>query len=243
MPEPRRRAVVTGGARGIGAAIAARLAADGADVLVVDLRDDLGCETAERIGARFARVDLSLDDARERFAEAIADHGGVDVLVNSAGVFSRMPLLDIAPAEWDRVVGINARGTLLAMQAGAERMIADGVAGRIVNIASMAAKRRGDGEAHYAASKAAIVAITRAAALEWGCHGITANAVCPGYVLTELGAETRTPEQVASWSALSPLGRLGTPDDVAGAVAFLVGPDGGYCTGQAVNVTGGMVMH
>jgi 3-oxoacyl-[acyl-carrier protein] reductase len=237
------RAIVTGGARGIGAAIAARLAADGASVLVIDVLESDGVATAERIGGCFARVDLLDPRAGAALDDAIDEHGGVDVLVNSAGVFAKRPLLQIDTAEWDRVLGINARGTLLAMQAAARRQIADGRGGRIVNIASMAAKRRGDLEGHYAASKAAVVALTRAAALEWGEHGITVNAVCPGYVLTELGAESRSEEQVASWSALSPLGRLGTPEDVAGMVAFLVGPDGGYCTGQAMNVTGGMVMH
>ena len=108
--------------------------------------------------------------------------------------------------------------------------------------AAEAAKAGGAMEAHYAASKSAVVALTRAAAIEWGGHGVTVNAICPGYVLTEMGAGTRTEEQVAQWTAKSPLGRLGVPDDVAGLVAYLA-TDGGYVTGQALNVTGGMVMH
>lgn len=235
------RAVVTGGARGIGAAIARRLTADGARVAILDLLDAQGL--ADELGGVSVRVDLSDPaDTRARVAEATAALGGVDVLVNSAGVFRLVGLLDLDVDEWDRVMDVNARATLVTMQAVAPAMIAQGH-GRIVNIASMAAKAGGGREGHYAASKAAVVALTRAAAIEWGCHGITANAVCPGYVLTEMGAATRTPEQVAEWSARSPLGRLGTPDDVAALVAHLASPDASYITGQALNVTGGMIMH
>lgn len=167
--------------------------------------------------------------------------GGADVLVNCAGVFQSASLLQITVADWNRVLDVNARGTLLTMQAVAPVMMAAGH-GAIVNIASMAAKSGGGGEGHYAASKAAVVALTRAGAQEWGCHGITVNAVCPGYVLTDMGAATRTPEDVAAWTARSPLGRLGVPDDVAGVTAFLASPAGSYLTGQAINVTGGMIM-
>ena len=98
-------------------------------------------------------------------------------------------------------------------------------------------------EGHYAASKAAVVALTRAAALEWGEHGIRANSICPGYILTEMGAATRTDEQIAEWTSYSPLGRLGVPDDVASLALFLASAEASYLTGQALNVTGGMVMH
>jgi 3-oxoacyl-[acyl-carrier protein] reductase len=106
----------------------------------------------------------------------------------------------------------------------------------------MAARRGTPGEAHYAASKAAVLALTRVAALELGPCGITVNAVCPGYVLTELGAGTRTDRDVAEWSAASPLGRLATVEDVAGVVSFLASDDGAYLTGQALDVSGGMIM-
>jgi 3-oxoacyl-[acyl-carrier protein] reductase len=236
-------AIVTGGARGIGAAIAERLVDEGAEVVILDLLADTGDACAAAIGATFMRVDLAdPEQTRTVVAEAIASLGGVDVLVNSAGVFRLVSLLDIDPVEWDRVMNINARAMLVTMQAVAPTMMAAG-GGRIVNLASMAAKTGGANEAHYAASKAAVVALTRAAALEWGCHGITANAICPGYVLTEMGAATRTQEQIDAWSARSPLGRLGHPDDVAGLAAYLASEDGSYVTGQALNVTGGMVMH
>ncbi|MBR20860.1 MAG: hypothetical protein CMF57_00180 [Leifsonia sp.] len=118
---------------------------------------------------------------------------------------------------------------------------ADG--GVVINLASMAAKTGGAGEAHYAASKAAVVALTRATALELGGHGIRANALCPGYVLTDMGADTRTEDDVVRWSARSPLGRLGSPGDVAGVALFLASDAASYLTGQAFNVTGGMIMH
>lgn len=237
------RAIVAGGARGIGAAIARRAAAEGARVAILDLLDAEGTCVADELDGLVRRVDLSdPDDTRAQVSAAIAALGGVDLLVNSAGVFRLTSLLDLEVAEWDRVMDINARATLVTMQSVVPAMIAQG-GGRIVNIASMAAKSGGGREGHYAASKAAVVALTRAAAIEWGCHGITANAICPGYVLTEMGAATRTPQQIEEWSSRSPLGRLGTPDDVAALVAYLASADACYITGQALNVTGGMIMH
>ncbi|WP_242086373.1 SDR family NAD(P)-dependent oxidoreductase [Microbacterium lacticum] len=235
-------AIVTGGVGGIGAAIVRRLVDEGAAVVVLDLAGESSATRAAEMGAHFLPVDLADPvDTRAAVAQAVDLLGGVDVLVNCAGVFRLVPVLEITDAEWDRVMNINARGTLLTMQAVAPVMIERG-GGRIVNLASMAAKAGGAMEAHYAASKSAVVALTRAAAIEWGGHGVTVNAICPGYVLTEMGAGTRTEAQVAQWTAKSPLGRLGVPDDVAGLVAYLA-TDGGYVTGQALNVTGGMVMH
>jgi 3-oxoacyl-[acyl-carrier protein] reductase len=132
---------------------------------------------------------------------------------------------------------------LVTMQAVAPVMIAAGRGGRILNLASMAAKSGGAHEGAYAASKAAVVALSRAAALEWGEHDITVNAICPGYVLTEMGAATRTDEDVAAWKARSPLGRLADPQDVAGVACFLASADGAYLTGQAIDVSGGMITH
>ncbi|MFT4122922.1 MAG: SDR family oxidoreductase [Microbacteriaceae bacterium] len=238
------RLLLVGGAGGIGASIARRLAAGGATVAIADRDEPAGQTIAREIGGVFIRTDLAdPPSAQHSLGAAIDALGGIDALVNSAGVFRHSPLLEIEPAEWDRVMAVNARGCLIAMQVAARAMIASGNGGRIVTIASMAAKHRGDLEAHYAASKAAVLALTRAGALEWGVHGITVNAVCPGFVLTEMGADSRTEADVAAWTALSPLGRLGTPEDVAGMVDYLLGPDGGYCTGQAFNITGGMVMH
>jgi NAD(P)-dependent dehydrogenase (short-subunit alcohol dehydrogenase family) len=236
---------VTGGARGIGAAIARRLVDDGARVAIVDVLEDEARATAAALGRGTIAVACDLREPKsvaDAFDAVVHELGGLDGLVNDAGIFRKTPLLDIPPDEWDDVFTVNARGTFLAIQQAAPALMARG-GGAIVNIASMAAKLGTPGEAHYAASKAAVVALTRVAAMELGPHHITVNAVCPGYVLTEMGAATRTAADVAAWSAKSPLGQLTTPEQVASMVAYLLSPEGRGCTGQAVNVTAGMVMH
>lgn len=246
-PSPRLsglRVVVTGGARGIGGEIAARAASEGARVAILDRLAAEGTAHAAALGGTFHEVDLIDPEATAAATTAAIDAlGGVDVLVNSAGIFKLVPLLDITVQDWNTMFAINARAMLTTMQVAVRHMIEHGTRGKIINLASMAAKKGGAMEAHYAASKAAVVALTRAAALEWGCHGITANALCPGYILTEMGAATRTDADIATWSTYSPLGRLGEASDVAGVAAFLASADADYLTGQAINVTGGMVMH
>lgn len=239
-----RRAIVTGAARGIGRSIATRLAAEGADVVVLDRDEVGGARTAAAIGGRFLPVDLGDAEATRRaMRQAIAALGGLDILVNNAGVLRFASLREMRVEDWDDLFAVNTRAMLVTTQEATEAMIAGGAGGRIVNVASMAGKTGGAGQGHYAASKAAVIALTRVTALEYGEHGITANALCPGYVLTEMGADTRTAEDVAQWSSYSPLGRLGEPEDVAGVACFLASDDGAYLTGQAVNVTGGMIMH
>lgn len=232
--------VVAGGSNGIGARIAARFAAEGGRVIVLDRVRP----SPEASLAGFVEVDVA--DERSvgaGFAAAVETVGQVAVVVNSAGVHHLAPFARTTVADWRRVHDVNALGTFLLTRAAGEHMVARGGPGRIVNIASMAAKQGGAQEVAYAASKAAVVAVTRVAALEWGCHGVTVNAVCPGYVPTDMGADSRSDDDVRRWSAMSPLGRLGTPDDVAGVVLFLASAEGAYLTGQAVNVTGGMAMH
>ena len=232
---------MTGAARGIGRRIAERLVSEGMRATLLDV-DPGVADVARGLGASSVVVDLA-DAAATR--SALAADGADEpywLVVNNAGVFSKTPLLGMALDEWDRVQRVNVRSMVIVIQALAPAMIAAGTGGRIVNVASMAAKLGTPGEAAYAASKAAVVALSRIAAMELGPHGVTVNAVCPGYVLTEMGAGTRTDEQVAAWTAMSPLGRLGNPGDVASAVAFLASDDGSYMTGQAINVTGGMCM-
>ncbi|MFB2583593.1 SDR family NAD(P)-dependent oxidoreductase [Herbiconiux liukaitaii] len=238
------RVVITGGARGIGARIAERFREAGAAVAILDRLSDPGRAKAAEIGAWFSEVDLSdVEDARSATTAAVEALGGVDVLVNCAGVLEFSSLLETSPEAWDRAFAVNTRSMLLTTQVAARSMIEGGTGGSIVNLASMAGKSGGAGEGAYAASKAAVIALTRVTALELGVHGIRANALCPGYILTEMGAATRTEEKVALWSSYSPLGRLGSPDDVAGLALFLASADGAYLTGQAFNVTGGMIMH
>ena len=239
-----KRVVITGAARGIGASIAARFADEGARLALLD-RDAVGCAAAAAaLGGRSYEVDLA-DPAGTTgvLEEAIGDLGGIDVLVNNAGILLFANLLDITVDDWDRTFDVNLRSMLVTTQVAARWMIGAGVKGAIVHMASMGGKVGSPRQAHYAASKAGVISLTRVAAMELGEHGSRVNCICPGYVLTEMGAATRTPEMVAAWSAKSPLGRCAEADEVADMALFLASEQSRYCTGQAMNVSGGMVMH
>jgi NAD(P)-dependent dehydrogenase (short-subunit alcohol dehydrogenase family) len=239
-----RRVIVTGAARGIGARIARQFVHEGARVAILDqLSDEAAALAVEIDGVAFGCDLTDTESTGDAMVSAIAALGGVDVLVNNAGVFKITPLLDISRDEWDWVFAVNVRAMLITTQAAARTMIAQGSGGKIVNMASMGGKVGAAGQAHYAASKAAVISLTQVAAAELGVHGINVNSICPGYVLTDMGAATRTPEQVAEWSAKSPLGRLAETSDIAAMACFLASPDSDYCTGQAMNVNGGMITH
>ena len=229
MSEPgARRAVVTGAAQGIGAAIATRLARDGMEVVRVDRLPSLGGWTT---------CDITDADAVARLA---ADVGPVDVLVNNAGIWRFAPLLDVSGDDVRAVLEVNVVGTLRCAQAFARPMIEAG-RGTIVNIVSIAADQVSPGVGIYPASKAAVVALTRQMALEWGPHGVRTNAVGPGLVPTEgTGNVYDDPKVRAARSSAVPLRRLATPDDVAGAVAFFASDDSAYCNGQVLYVDGGL---
>ena len=243
-----RRAIVTGAARGIGAEIARTFAAQGAELVLVDIAADEVHELAKALECESAVVDLA-DAAATAvvMTEAIGVLGGVDILVNNAGILKMAPILEMTIENWDLTFDINVRSMFVTTQvigrAMRDQVEAGGAPGRIINMASMGGKVGSPNQAHYAASKSAVIAFTRVSAMELGCHGINVNCICPGYVLTEMGAATRTPEMVAAWSAKSPLGRLAEPGDVARMALFLASDDSSYCTGQAMNVSGGMVMH
>ncbi|MFN0030369.1 MAG: SDR family NAD(P)-dependent oxidoreductase [Acidimicrobiales bacterium] len=240
-----KRVILTGAAGGIGRVIAQHLSAGGVRLALLDRQPDALDDVVRSLagdGHSAHPVDLADPDrTRAAAAAAIGALGGVDGLVNNAGVFEKVPLADITVAAWDTMIAVNTRGPLVLMQSALAALSQSGD-GRIVNIASMGARLAAPLEGHYAASKAALLALTRAAALEWGPRGITVNAISPGYVLTELGAATRSAADIDSWTRRSPLGRLAEPLDVAGTVAFLLGPHGAYLTGQALDVNGGMTM-
>ena len=239
-----RRIIVTGAARGIGADIASCFASQGAHLALVDLLAGDLATVSQTIGAHAVVGDLgNPDGARHAIASAIDLLGGIDVLVNNAGILRFASILDTTVEEWDRMFEINARSMLLTTQVAVRRMIDQGNGGKIVNMASMGAKLGSPNQAHYCASKAAVVSFTRVCAMEFGVHNINVNCICPGYVLTEMGAATRTAEMVANWASKSPLGRLAEPSDVSRTALFLASSDSDYCTGQAMNVSGGMVMH
>jgi NAD(P)-dependent dehydrogenase (short-subunit alcohol dehydrogenase family) len=231
----------------VGAAIVRTFAAEGARVVVLDRRGEEAQRLADVVGGRAWAVDLvDVPDTREVMDKAIAWLGGVDVLVNNAGIRRAGALLDLEPGEWDEVFAVNARAMLVTIQMAARSMIAfrspsDDCAGKIINMAGVGAMSGGGGHAHYAASKAAVVALTRAAAQELGPHGITVNCICPGYMRTDMSDVDRTVQDIAARSALSPLGRLAEPEDVARAALFLASSDSDYLTGDALDVSGGML--
>jgi NAD(P)-dependent dehydrogenase (short-subunit alcohol dehydrogenase family) len=242
-----RRVIVTGGGQGIGAAIARTFADEAATVAVPDGCAEAAVRVADEVGGHAYAVDLTdVAGAREVMDRAITRLGGLDVLVNNAGVMRFAALLDMEPAELGDVFALGTRAMLITTQVAARAMIAfrtpsDDSPGKVINVAGVCGTG-GGGQAHYAAAKAAVMALTRASAHELGPHGITVNCLCPGYVLESIGGG-RSPGPADSWSALSPLGRLAEPGDVARAALFLASSDADYLTGDALNVSGGMVLH
>ncbi|OLT07300.1 diacetyl reductase [Pseudonocardia sp. CNS-004] len=251
-------AVVTGAGRGIGRGIALRLARDGHAVAVNDVDKATAEAVAREItdaGGRAIAVPVDVTDRDAVFAmvdHVAAELGSVDVMVANAGIAQVKTLLEVAPADLQRMFEVNVFGVVYCLQAAAERMIAQGTGGKIINAASIAAHSGFDHLGHYSATKFAVRALTQAAAKELARHRITVNAYCPGIVGTEmwnqidegLGAYLGTGkgEALAQYSQLIALGRVQTPEDVAGFVSYLAGPDSDYMTGQSVMIDGGIVM-
>lgn len=236
---PGGAVIVTGAAQGIGCCIAEWFAPLPNQLILID-RAGAVRDVASRLGARGIVVDVTdTADLRSQLAPVVDEHPPW-LLVNNHGTFDKTPILDIDLDAWDAMQAINVRSMVALMQVAVPAMAETGRGGRVINIASMAAKLGTPGEAAYAASKAAVVALTRIAAMEFGPNDVTVNAVCPGYVLTDLGADTRSPADVEDWAAKSPLGRLAGTNDVAETVAFLASDAAGYITGESINVSGGM---
>ncbi|MCC9306251.1 glucose 1-dehydrogenase [Kitasatospora sp. RB6PN24] len=240
-----KTAVVTGGSRGIGRAVVERLSRDGARVVFGYGSNEAAAEevvrtVAEAGGSAIAvRADLS-DPAEAERLMALAEEelGGLDILVNNAAQsFTPKPIAEIELAEFDRIFTVNARAAFLTVRHAARRL-RDG--GRIVNVSSAATVRPGAGTGAYVASKGALEQLTAVAAQELGVRGITVNTVSPGATDTELLLGTVTPQILAVLPTMTALGRLGEPADVADVVAFLVGPDGRWVTGQNLRATGGL---
>ncbi len=247
-------AVVTGAAQGIGKATARRLARDGFAVAIVDINAEALDEVKKEIeglGAQALalKADLTqLKDVQE-VIDRSAEWGQLTVLVNNAGRVIITPFLEITESEWDTIMTLDLKTVFFAMQFAAKQMQAGG---RIVNLSSISGRSGRADQAHYAAAKCGVISLTQSAALSFASQGITINAVCPGVVDTPMttsiheiraGALGITPEEsLARMIARIPLGRLESPDDVAGVVSFLCSPDAAYITGQSLNVCGGMEM-
>jgi meso-butanediol dehydrogenase/(S,S)-butanediol dehydrogenase/diacetyl reductase len=251
-------ALVTGGGRGIGRAIALRLAKDGHAVAVNDVNKAGAEDVAGEItaaGGRSLAVPADVTDRDAVFAmvdQVATELGSLDVMVANAGIAQVKTLLEVTPEDLATIFGVNVYGVVYCLQAAAEKMIEQGNGGKIINAASIAGHSGFDYLGHYSATKFAVRALTQAAAKELAQHKITVNAYCPGIVGTDmwdlidekLGAYLGTAkgEALANYSQLIALGRVQTPDDVAGFVSYLAGPDSDYMTGQSVIIDGGIVM-
>ena len=245
-------AIVTGAARGIGRGIAARFVRDGATVYIADRDIDTARQTARDLtvdATGGGRADALEVDASDRAAvETAVDHvvsaaGRLDIFVANAGIGGPTPFLETSDATWDRVMAINLRGAFIGVQAAARAMQAAGRGGRIVVTSSTNAFWMETGLAAYNASKAGVLAMARTAAMEFAPHGITVNAVGPGLIATDLTRRvTEDPENAAEYLRHIPIGRFGTPDDVAAAVAFLVSRDAAWITGHLLVVDGGQTL-
>jgi 3-oxoacyl-[acyl-carrier protein] reductase len=240
-----RTALVIGAARGIGEGIARRFVAEGAEVLIGDAEVAAGEAAASRLGhsARFVEADVSREEDVERaVAKAIEAFGRLDILVQNAGIYPWSLIETTSVEEWDRVLAVNLRGTFLAARAALPAMRSQGY-GRMVFTSSITGPRvTMPGHGHYSASKAGINGFIRAAALEFSSYGITVNGVEPGNILTEAIKEHRSAAYIRSMEEAVPLGRLGTPDDVATAVLFLASEEAGYITGTTIVVDGGQTL-
>jgi meso-butanediol dehydrogenase/(S,S)-butanediol dehydrogenase/diacetyl reductase len=268
--------VVTGSGRqkGLGQAILQRFADEGANCVVSDLgqpaehlgASDIGTtaemeEVAEELRSRGARVETIPCDVRKEedcerlIARAVAAFGDLDILVNNAGIgYIMKPLLETSGSEWEAVIGVNLSGAFYCTRAAARHMVERGSGGRIINIASQAAKSGFPHMAPYCSSKHGMIGLTRSNAVELGKHGITVNAICPNHVTTGLGAKQNeyfskllgfdsVQAYLDNMAARNPMGRPGLPTDTAGACAWLASEDAVYITGEALNVSGGEEMH
>ncbi len=242
-------AIVTGAAQGIGRAIATRLAEEGAKVAIADIQETVASETARQpatSGAQALAIKLdvtSLDSAAAAVHEVERAFGGIDILVNNAGWDKLEPFIESTPETWDKIIAINFRGVLHCCKAVTPKMQARG-GGKIVSISSDAGRVGSMGEAVYSGCKGAIIAFSKTLARELARNKINVNVVCPGPTETALlhGVMDKQPKVLEAMKRGIPMRRLGQPEDLAGAVAFLASADADYVTGQVLSVSGGLTM-
>jgi 3-oxoacyl-[acyl-carrier protein] reductase len=236
-------ALIIGGARGIGGGIARRFAQAGAGVALADLQDTAGAELAEDIGGLYLQADISrAEDAERAVAQTIERFGRLDILVQNAGIYPWTLIEQTSPEEWDRVLKVNLGGCFLAARAALPQMKKQR-SGRMLFTSSITGPHvTSPGHGHYSASKAGINGFIRAAALEFAGYGITVNGVEPGNILTEGMKAHRSPDFIRDMADAVPLGRLGTPEDVANAFLFLASDEAAYITGTTIVVDGGQLL-
>jgi 3-oxoacyl-[acyl-carrier protein] reductase len=242
-----RVAIVTGGARGIGGAIATAFAEEGADVVIADLLGEdvaapvLGAIEAAGRRSLLVRTDVSQEgDVRAMVDRAYEELGDVDILVNDAGTFSQVFLHELSVEEWDRVLGVNLRGCFLCTRMVLPRMLERG-SGKIINVASQLGQIGGTEMVHYSASKAGVIGFTKALAREVSRKGVQVNAIAPGPILTEMMAQ-ETEEWRAQKLSELPIGRFGEMHEIAPTAVFLASDDASYYVGQTLGPNGGDVM-
>lgn len=240
-----KTAMVTGAARGIGQAIARRLAAEGCHIVIVDVEEDAARAAATEIasqgvGAHAYRCDVSsLADVEALASRVAEDVGDVDVLINNAGITRDRLMLRMTAEDWNLVLSVNLTGTFNFCKVFAPGMLKRR-AGAIVNIASVVGLTGNAGQTNYAASKAGVIGLTKSLAKEFAGRGVRVNAIAPGFIRTAM-TDALPADVQEQMKALIPLGRLGEPEDVADIVMFLVSDLSGYVTGQVINCDGGMV--
>lgn len=239
-------AIVTGGARGIGLAVARAYAREGAIVVIADLNEDGAKASAAELattGARTMAVAVNVADqpSVEAMVKAVVTaHGRIDVLMNNAGVGGNIPFLETSLADWNRIVGINLTGAFMVAQAVAREMVRTG-GGKIVNIASLSGQRGGNGRAAYGAAKAGLDLLTKVMAVELAPHGINVNNIAPGAIETEMAKFAHDAATRAAYNYLIPMTRYGTPDEIADAAVFLSSDEARYVHGHTLNVDGGFL--
>lgn len=243
-------AVVTGAGQGLGEAMALALAAAGADIVLADLRADTAGAVAARIQsagrqALVVQADVSKADSVEHLASAAVERfGQVDILVNNAGISRRAPSVEMALSDWQAVIDVNLTGVFLCCQAFGKGML-ERRQGKIINVASMSALivNRDVPQAPYYASKAGVVMLTKALAAEWAPFHVNVNAIAPGYMRTPLNTGfLADPARAAQWTDATPAGRIGEPNDLAGAVVYLASEASDFVTGHLLTVDGGFTL-